>query len=268
VRAGAESYLGSDSYEAHLAEAMELAGGAVDMVTYAGGIAGDHDLHTGRYDEAVGHLERTTAAVRSTPGGYPVDAPYWLVFALAAAGRSDAAAEAFDAAQEIPGLVRWHARGVVLAAAGALLAGDEGAIDAAIASATGRMPFDLALIRVLAAEVIGGPTRPRWLREALDIYEACDGGIAIDRVRGLLRGAGGAVPRRRRQSHVPPHLIVFGVTAREAEILALIEEGFSNASIADKLYVSVRTVESHVSSLLGKLSVTSRQELPRAAAAP
>jgi DNA-binding NarL/FixJ family response regulator len=67
---------------------------------------------------------------------------------------------------------------------------------------------------------------------------------------------------------VPPHLIAFGVTAREAEILALVEEGLSNASIADQLYVSVRTVESHVSSLLAKLSVTSRQELPRAAAAP
>jgi DNA-binding CsgD family transcriptional regulator len=199
--------------------------------------------------------------MRSTPGGYPVDAPYWLVFALAAAGRPGDAADALDAAHEVAGLVRWYARGVVLAAAEALLAGDEGGIDAALASATGRMPFDLALIRVLAAEVVGGSARPRWLREALDIYEACGGAIAIDRVRALLRDAGGAVPRRGSRGQVPPHLIAFGVTAREAEILVLVKEGFSNASIAEKLYLSVRTVETHVSSLLTKLGVSTRQEL-------
>ena len=60
---------------------------------------------------------------------------------------------------------------------------------------------------------------------------------------------------------MPPHLIAFGVTAREAEVLGLIDQGLSNAAIAEKLYVSVRTVESHVSSLLSKLGVGSRSEL-------
>ena len=78
----------------------------------------------------------------------------------------------------------------------------------------------------------------------------------------MMRDAGGTVPRRRRRSEfVPAHLITAGVTAREAEILALVEEGLSNAAIAEKLYVSVRTVESHVSSLLAKLGATSRLEL-------
>ncbi len=150
---------------------------------------------------------------------------------------------------------------MVLAATEAVLASDEDAFDAALASATGRMPYDLALLRVLAAEILRGPARARWLREALDLYEAHSGVVAIDRVRKLLRSAGGTVPRRGRTTAVPPELLRHGVTAREADVLSLVREGLSNAAIAEKLYVSVRTVETHVSSLLAKLGARTRAEL-------
>jgi predicted ATPase/DNA-binding CsgD family transcriptional regulator len=52
-----------------------------------------------------------------------------------------------------------------------------------------------------------------------------------------------------------------GVSEREAEVLALIGEHLTNAEIAHRLYISVRTVESHVSSLLRKLDVTDRRAL-------
>jgi DNA-binding CsgD family transcriptional regulator len=51
------------------------------------------------------------------------------------------------------------------------------------------------------------------------------------------------------------------VSPREAEVLAAIGERLSNAEIAAKLYISVRTVESHVSSLLRKFGVTDRWAL-------
>ncbi|HZE38916.1 MAG TPA: helix-turn-helix transcriptional regulator, partial [Stackebrandtia sp.] len=53
------------------------------------------------------------------------------------------------------------------------------------------------------------------------------------------------------------------VSAREAEVLALLGEHLSNAEIAARLYISVRTVESHVSSLLRKLEVADRRALAR-----
>ena len=52
-----------------------------------------------------------------------------------------------------------------------------------------------------------------------------------------------------------------GVSEREAEVLDLVGAHLSNAQIARRLVISVRTVESHVSSLLRKLDVASRQEL-------
>jgi DNA-binding CsgD family transcriptional regulator len=58
-----------------------------------------------------------------------------------------------------------------------------------------------------------------------------------------------------------------GVSEREAEVLALVGEHLRNAQIAGRLFISVRTVESHVSSLLRKLNVTDRRGLAGVAAA-
>ncbi|HEY8526205.1 MAG TPA: LuxR C-terminal-related transcriptional regulator [Acidimicrobiales bacterium] len=57
-----------------------------------------------------------------------------------------------------------------------------------------------------------------------------------------------------------------GVSAREAEILAALGERLTNAEIAARLVISVRTVESHVSSLLRKLGVSDRRALAQLAA--
>jgi predicted ATPase/DNA-binding CsgD family transcriptional regulator len=56
------------------------------------------------------------------------------------------------------------------------------------------------------------------------------------------------------------------ISAREAEVLALLGEHLSNAEIGARLFISVRTVESHVSSLLRKLAMPDRRALSRRAA--
>ncbi|GAB4577457.1 MAG: response regulator transcription factor [Anaerolineales bacterium] len=50
------------------------------------------------------------------------------------------------------------------------------------------------------------------------------------------------------------------LSAREKEVLALVCTGMSNKQIAQRLYLSVRTVENHLASLYGKLGVSSRTE--------
>ena len=53
------------------------------------------------------------------------------------------------------------------------------------------------------------------------------------------------------------------VTAREAEVLALLGRHLTNVQIAESLSISVRTVESHVSALLRKLELPDRRSLAR-----
>ena len=56
-------------------------------------------------------------------------------------------------------------------------------------------------------------------------------------------------------------LVRAGVTEREAEVLAAVAQRLRNREIADRLFISVRTVESHISALLRKLAVTDRAAL-------
>src|SRR5260370_20139002 len=52
-----------------------------------------------------------------------------------------------------------------------------------------------------------------------------------------------------------------GLTAREREIAALIAHGKFNREIADVLVLSERTIETHVSNIMFKLSLTSRRQI-------
>jgi DNA-binding NarL/FixJ family response regulator len=124
------------------------------------------------------------------------------------------------------------------------------------------MPLDKAMILTLAGRVIGGDDAPRWLRAAYDLFDAAGATLDADRTRELLRATGAPVPRRRRTvKAAAPELEQAGVTAREAEVLDLLAAGLPNADIAQRLFVSVRTVEAHVSSLLTKLGARNRAEL-------
>jgi DNA-binding NarL/FixJ family response regulator len=51
------------------------------------------------------------------------------------------------------------------------------------------------------------------------------------------------------------------LTAREREVAALLAEGFSNAQVAQRLYISTKTASVHVSNILAKLSMASRSEV-------
>jgi DNA-binding CsgD family transcriptional regulator len=52
-----------------------------------------------------------------------------------------------------------------------------------------------------------------------------------------------------------------GVTARECEVLMLVARGMTNTRIAERLFLSPRTVDTHVAHLLAKTGAPSRAEL-------
>ena len=57
------------------------------------------------------------------------------------------------------------------------------------------------------------------------------------------------------------------LSAREQEVMRLIARGYSYREVAGELFISIKTVETHVSAVLRKLQLSSRHELTRWAAA-
>ncbi|MDT7785679.1 MAG: hypothetical protein QOF58_4098 [Pseudonocardiales bacterium] len=102
-----------------------------------------------------------------------------------------------------------------------------------------------------------------WLREAEEHFHRFDVPAAAA-CRALLREAG-APRQRRRRDHgtVPAELRKAGVTVREFEVLRLVVERFGNAEIAERLFLSPRTVERHVASLRVRTDQASRADLIR-----
>src|SRR6059036_2955445 len=91
-----------------------------------------------------------------------------------------------------------------------------------------------------------------FLRGVANGEAALSGAVArrlLDQVRSGSRRVGGV-----------PDRIVKTLSAREVEVLLLLDEHLSTDAIARRLYISEHTVRSHVKSLLRKLGVSSRRE--------
>ena len=100
------------------------------------------------------------------------------------------------------------------------------------------------------------------LREALEIARSLGAAPLVGRVQRRMRNLGVTIPRGRLET---TRTNPAGLTSRQVEVLVLLAEGLTNAEIADRLYVSPRTAEHHVTAVLAKLNVTSRREAARKA---
>jgi len=93
--------------------------------------------------------------------------------------------------------------------------------------------------------------------QALEKLDTLGASAVAAKLRQQLRDQGVKVPRGKARS-TRQHAV--GLTARQAEVLALLAEDLTNPQIADRLFVSPRTVEHHVSAVLSKLDATTRQD--------
>jgi len=114
-----------------------------------------------------------------------------------------------------------------------------------------------------AAAVLLDSGTKTGLREALARFEALGARAAADRTRQRMREAGlRAVPLGGRATTRAHPL---GLTRREHEILERLCAGATNDEIAQELFISVRTVDHHVSAVLAKLGVANRRQAAAAA---
>lgn len=129
----------------------------------------------------------------------------------------------------------------------------------------GPLPWMEAHLRIVVAREAArdGWGEPQtWFRQGLERLVELGQSEGAAACRALMREAGVAVPRRMPGSdRVPAHLSRIGVTAREFEVLELVVSGLSNQAIADRLVLSVRTVEVHVARLLQRTGARGRADL-------
>jgi DNA-binding CsgD family transcriptional regulator len=101
-----------------------------------------------------------------------------------------------------------------------------------------------------------------WMRDAAAGFELSGHDRLATACRGILRKAGERVPRSGRgTAQVPPQMRRLGVTSREMDVFLLVARGFSNAEIAARLFISPKTVETHVANLVAKTGQSGRREL-------
>ena len=82
----------------------------------------------------------------------------------------------------------------------------------------------------------------------------------LDAVERVSRGGSALDPEVVRQLLTPQTDALGTLTPREREVLGLMAEGHTNAGIAKQLWLTEKTVETHVSSILGKLGLSHSAE--------
>ena len=207
-------------------------------------------------------LARTLwSAAHGHPGRWPADlAPDVVRIAVTGMDRrlADQVGEESQALcpPEVAGLIR------------GMITADPDAIEAAAAdfAAAGRLTAEAFAREELACAAAAAGDRDRAaaaLDAALAGYQRQGAVPDRDRALGRLRALG--VRRGSREAHRDAAFGWASLTATENRVAALVRDGLTNREIGTRLFVSPRTVQTHVSHILQKTGLRSRVEIARAA---
>ncbi|WGY03586.1 AAA family ATPase [Nocardioides sp. QY071] len=267
----------TDAMEADVATAGTMPmDEALRLVGIPGHIRSFVALGHGRYDEARAQLATAMEYHRRTPSMPFSLRGFWAL--LETAVGDDGGAAAREEVRTGPQANSPHnafalryADAIALGRAGASAEAERVFADAEW-GLPGREPWPELHARLLVATAAardGWGTPEPWFRHCLDGLVGYGLTEAASGCRVAMREAGFAVPRKAAGAQrVPTHLQRLGVTAREHDVLGLVAEGLQNKQIADRLYLSVRTVETHVARLLQRTGCADRSELAAHLEAP
>ena len=246
------------------AQAGTLGPDALFSANYLLSARGRLRLAQGRFAEAAADLRECGRRCAAWGATGPALLPWraHLALALLSGGERDAAA---SVAADAVALARaWGVPSLLaeaLRVAGLVTGGPPGLAllrEAVAAADAGESPME----RAHARTALGGALRRAGrrsearqpLREAVDIALAI-GASAIARTAHEELLATGAKPRRLRQSGAE------ALTATERRVAAMAAEGMSNRGIAQALFVSEKTVETHLGNAYRKLGINARTHL-------
>lgn len=178
-----------------------------------------------------------------------------------ARGEPGAATQALDRLVEVASASRDERAGAYAELAEGLVAAARGEPATALLQAAVRrfsalaLPLEAARAQISLARALASGTPRAAVAEAqlaLRSFERIGARPDADAAAALLRELGAAGRSRVRRTGT--------LTAREAEVLALLAHGCTNAEIAERLVISRRTAENHVASILSKLDLRTRTE--------
>ena len=231
----------------------------------------------GRSQRAVDVLapSEVEGLLRAVPGAWRLIGLEALATAYADLDRGDeaaravAAAEALAAALGLPMATAWAQRA---AAAVALHAGEpvtaaERALASAAAAEQAGAVVEAALSRMVAGRAFAAAGEQDRAAAELELaaatFEACGALPHRDAAEQELRRLGRRVYRRTRPG-VADAAGLAALTERELQIAGLVVDRKTNPEIAAELFLSLKTIETHMRNTFRKLGVSSRVELARA----
>jgi ATP/maltotriose-dependent transcriptional regulator MalT len=258
---------------------VRSAGAGPNMTAFAGLHLAEALVESGAAEEARETLLRAAGGADLEPIEAAFRPRAYLVLAaadLATGGRGTnvaaewaSRAESFAADVDLE-LTRCHAtraRALVLLAQGDAAGAAAAALDSAAQADAVGVSVEAARSRILAGRALALVGRAD---EAREVLERAERELAVagaqryrDEAARELRRLGVRVPRRRPAvtAGAPAWEGGAALSRRELEVAHLVAVGRTNQEIADQLFVSVKTVETHLSHAFDKLGVTSRAGL-------